>query len=45
MDLLDQFHLDGSTIIMVTHDRSLAERADRSVVMRDGRIIEGGHVA
>jgi putative ABC transport system ATP-binding protein len=45
MDLLQQFHEDGSTIVMVTHDRSLAERADRSVVMRDGRIIEGGHVA
>jgi putative ABC transport system ATP-binding protein len=45
MDLLEQFHNDGSTIVMVTHDHSLAERADRSVVMRDGRIIEGGHVA
>jgi lipoprotein-releasing system ATP-binding protein len=37
MDLLDQLH--GShkqTIIMVTHDRSLARQADRVLVLRDG---------
>ena len=31
---------EGRTIIMVTHDVSFAERADRQVVLRDGRVIE-----
>ena len=37
MDVLDKLH--GShkqTIIMVTHDRSLARQADRVLVLRDG---------
>ncbi len=28
----------GQTVIMVTHDRHVAERSDRVVVMRDGRV-------
>ncbi|MGZ8778956.1 MAG: ABC transporter ATP-binding protein [Thermoanaerobaculia bacterium] len=44
MRLLEEFHREGATIVMVTHDRALAEYADRRIVMRDGRIIEGAHV-
>ena len=29
-----------STIIMVTHDRSAAERADRVISLRDGMVVE-----
>jgi len=29
----------GNTIIVVTHDRDLAERADRIVELADGRIV------
>jgi putative ABC transport system ATP-binding protein len=29
----------GSTILMVTHDPLVAARADRRLLMRDGRIV------
>ena len=38
--LLDQVHLDGTTVVVVTHDGSVAARAHRLVAMRDGRIVE-----
>src|SRR5689334_24993827 len=30
----------GATLMLVTHDRALAATADRTVVMRDGRLLE-----
>jgi putative ABC transport system ATP-binding protein len=45
MDLFEDFHADGATIVMVTHDRSLAGRAGRCVRMHDGKIAEDHHVA
>lgn len=36
--LLDLVKSEGITMVMATHDRSLALRCDRMVVMRDGRI-------
>jgi putative ABC transport system ATP-binding protein len=30
----------GATLLLVTHDRSLAARADRTLEMRDGRLLE-----
>jgi putative ABC transport system ATP-binding protein len=30
----------GTTILMVTHDRDVAARADRRLLMRDGRIVD-----
>jgi lipoprotein-releasing system ATP-binding protein len=39
MGVLEGLHRDhGQTIIMVTHDRSLAHRADRTLVLRDGAL-------
>lgn len=38
MDLLDDIHREGATIIMVTHDPELAERAERTVLLRDGQV-------
>jgi ABC-type lipoprotein export system ATPase subunit len=39
MDLIEALHRDkGQTIIMVTHDRSLAREADRVLVLKDGRL-------
>jgi putative ABC transport system ATP-binding protein len=35
-----RLHSDGRTIILVTHDQSVAEHADRIVVMKDGLIAE-----
>lgn len=39
MALLAGIHGDGATIIMVTHDPGLAEQAQRSVRIADGRIV------
>ena len=38
--LLDMAATEGVTLLMATHDRSLAERCDRILEMRDGRIHE-----
>jgi putative ABC transport system ATP-binding protein len=40
VDLLLELHALGSTIVVVTHDRDLAERFPRRISMRDGRIDE-----
>ena len=38
MELLQGLNGEGQTIVMVTHNRTLAERAGRVIRMRDGRI-------
>jgi putative ABC transport system ATP-binding protein len=38
LDLFDEFHDAGTTMIVVTHERHVAERADRIVHLLDGRI-------
>jgi putative ABC transport system ATP-binding protein len=40
MDLLEELHRDGATIIMVTHDMQLAARAQRNVHVMDGRVVD-----
>lgn len=48
MQLLTEINGDGTTIIMVTHEPSLAERADRNIHVRDGQVSlsdPGLHVA
>ena len=37
-DLLDRVHADGNTVVVVTHDESVASRARRRLVMSDGGI-------
>ena len=41
MELFRQLHGDGSTIIMITHDRSIAGHAAKMMTIRDG-ILSGG---
>jgi putative ABC transport system ATP-binding protein len=42
MDVLTELHGEGQTILLVTHDRGLAERyAGRTVELRDGRVVNG----
>ena len=41
MDLFEQLHQAGSTIIMITHDQSIAEHAAKIAYIRDG-ILTGG---
>ena len=44
MDILYSLNREGKTIIMVTHDRDLAETGTRKITMRDGEIIDDtGH--
>jgi putative ABC transport system ATP-binding protein len=41
MDLLRGIHdKRGTTIVLVTHDRELADMADAHLVLRDGRVVE-----
>ena len=40
LDLLGQVHASGTTLVMVTHDAQVAVRADRVLVLVDGRIVE-----
>lgn len=43
LDLLLEFHREqGSTLILVTHNQQIADMADRSVVLADGRIVSEG---
>ncbi len=45
LDLLRQYHSQGQTIVLVTHDARVAEIADRLVLMRDGQIIDQRHTS
>jgi len=36
--LFDRLHTEGNTIIIVTHEREVADRAERIVLIRDGQI-------
>jgi putative ABC transport system ATP-binding protein len=38
MKLFDRLHSDGNTIILVTHERDIADHAQRIISIRDGRI-------
>lgn len=40
MDLIDQLHRQGTTVVMVTHDQRAAQRAQRQLVLFDGRVVE-----
>ncbi len=40
MDLLEELHRDGATIVMVTHDPELAARAQREVRIVDGQVVD-----
>ena len=40
LDLLGEIHTSGTTLVMVTHDSQVAARADRVLVLVDGRITE-----
>jgi putative ABC transport system ATP-binding protein len=37
--LLDLVRARGRTMVIATHDPSIAERCDRTLAMRDGRIV------
>lgn len=45
--VMDTFHAlkrTGKTIVLITHDASVAGEADRAIQIRDGRVYEGAYV-
>jgi len=40
LKILKELHANGSTIILITHDREVASVADRIIYLRDGRLID-----
>ncbi|WJG10915.1 ABC transporter ATP-binding protein [Aliiglaciecola sp. LCG003] len=40
LELLKQINTQGTTIVMVTHDASLAQQAKRNIYVRDGQVSE-----
>lgn len=39
LDVFDALHAEGQTIVMVTHEKEYAERAQRTIVIDDGRVV------
>ena len=44
MDIFDELHAQGMTIVMITHERAIAERAERILYIYDG-YLKGGEEA
>lgn len=44
MKFLQQLHREGNTIILITHDNSIAARAERIIRVTDGKIVYDGPV-
>ncbi|MDQ4504157.1 ABC transporter ATP-binding protein [Sinomonas sp. ASV322] len=38
LDQIDELHAQGVTVIVITHDQATAARAERRVILRDGRL-------
>jgi putative ABC transport system ATP-binding protein len=38
--LLERNRRAGTTLVLVTHDPEVASRADRKIVLKDGRVVE-----
>jgi len=43
--IFQRLHREGRTLVMITHDRAVAEHARRLIVLRDGRIADDQPVA
>lgn len=39
LDLIHELHQDGTTIVVITHDRDVAAAMDRRIEIRDGNVI------
>ena len=39
MNLFNELNMDGTTIILITHDMEVAKTCSRNVILKDGRIL------
>ncbi|MBO6516988.1 MAG: ABC transporter ATP-binding protein [Bacteroidia bacterium] len=39
MDLLKEINKEGKTIVVVTHERDIAEQTDRTIMLKDGMVL------
>jgi len=39
LNILDKLNKAGQTIVMVTHDEKIAQKASRVVILADGKIV------
>jgi putative ABC transport system ATP-binding protein len=39
MGLIDELHMEGATIVVITHDLEIAARFPRQIVLLDGRVV------
>ena len=44
MDLFDRLNAAGTTIVMITHEQAIADRAKRISYIRDGILTDGGEI-
>jgi putative ABC transport system ATP-binding protein len=44
MDLLSELHGEGLTLVLVTHDPTVAARADRLITVKDGEVVADEHL-
>ena len=40
IDFLKKLNKEGKTIIMVTHDANIANKAHRKILLKDGKIVK-----
>ena len=40
MDIFHELHRGGNTIVLITHDDTIARQAQRSIHILDGRVTE-----
>lgn len=44
IELLDELHEEGLSLVLVTHDPTIAAHADRLITVRDGRLVADEHL-
>lgn len=42
LELLDEFHGEGRTVVIATHDTEFVERVTRCIALRDGEVVHDG---
>ncbi len=40
MDIFKELHSEGRTLIIVTHEKEIADQCEREIILRDGKIIK-----